>query len=155
MEAELGRNARVQDRWPRIIKGFERLVVLALIALLMIIVAILAVELVWLLVRDLRSARAALLDVEETLALFGSFMLILIGIELLTILKSHILEGVVHVEVVLEVALMALTQKLIILDTSRTNPMLLLGLAALILVLALGFRLIVVRRPREMASDGG
>ena len=51
-------------------------------------------------------------------------------------------EGVVHVEVVLEVALIAIAQKIIIFNTSRATGLSVVGLAALVLALAASFWLV-------------
>jgi len=141
----------------RVIKAYERVIILTLIAMLMVIIAIATFELGEMLVRDLASRDRVLLDVEEMFELFGLFLLVLIGIELLTTLKTFITDGVVHVEVVLEVALIAIAQKIVILETSRTGPLSMLGLAALILALALGFWLVRMARLRTRVarSAGG
>jgi uncharacterized membrane protein (DUF373 family) len=67
-------------------------------------------------------------------------------LELFASLKSHLREGVVQVEVVLEVALIAIAQKIIILDTSRATALGLLGQAALVLALAGGYWLVRIAR---------
>jgi uncharacterized membrane protein (DUF373 family) len=123
----------------RIIKGFERVIIVVLIGLLMIVVSIATVELGWMLLKDLSSTRVMVLDVDEIFELFGLFLLVLIGVELLTTLKVYLRRGAVHGEVVLEVALIAVAQKVIVLDTSRTSAMSVFGTAALILALAAAF----------------
>src|SRR5215813_11930985 len=130
------------NRWTRIVKVFERVVVLFVMGLLMVIVALSALDLGWLLLRDLSNIRAKLLDVGEILELFGVFLLILVGLELLTSLKSYVREGVVQAEVVLEVSLIAIAQKIIILDTSKVTGLVLLGEAALVLALAAAYWMI-------------
>jgi uncharacterized membrane protein (DUF373 family) len=124
------------DQASRIIRWFEHVIVLVLMALLMVVVALSALELIWLLVRDVMSARGVLLDVEQMFELFGFFLLVLIGMELLATLKSYLYERIIHVEVVLEVALVAIAQKIIVLNTSRAAGTTLLGVAALVLSLA-------------------
>ena len=44
----------------------------------------------------------------------GFFLLVLIGIELLETIKAYLLTNVIHVEIVLEVALIAIARKVII-----------------------------------------
>src|SRR4051794_8538991 len=109
-----------KQRWARIIRGYERIIIFILMGLLMVVIGVVTLELGWMLIEDLSPARRLLLDVEEMFELFGFFLLVLIGVELLSTLKSYISEGVVHVEVVLEVALIAVAQKIIILDASRS-----------------------------------
>lgn len=110
-----------------------------LMALLMVVVALSTVELAWLLVTDLRTTKDMVLDVDEMLELFGFFLLVLIGMELLSTLKAYLYERIIHVEVVLEVALIALAQKVIILDTSRAGGPTMFGLSGLVLALTLAF----------------
>jgi uncharacterized membrane protein (DUF373 family) len=125
--------------WPRLVKSFEHVVVYILMGLLMVVVSNATIELGWLLLRDMSSTRVLMLDAEEMLELFGFFLLVLIGVELLTTLKSFIRSGAIHGEVVLEVALIAVAQKIILLDTSKTTAGALLGIAGLVLALAAAF----------------
>jgi len=83
-----------------------------------------------------------LLSVKEILDLFGIFLLVLIGIELFETLEIYIKENVIHIEVVLTVALIALARKVIILDVKKLSSTTLLGIAALILALSIGYYLI-------------
>jgi len=137
-----------EPRWTRVVKRFEAAVVAVLMGLLMVIVAISTAELGWVLVRDFSSVRGLVLDVEEMLELFGFFLLILIGLELLNSLKLYLRQGMVQVEFVLEVALIGVAQKVIILDTSRVSGVTLLALAALILALAVAFYIVRAARHR-------
>jgi uncharacterized membrane protein (DUF373 family) len=139
MEAPDDGRARGDRRWTRVLKGFERIIILVMTGLLMIVITISTVELGWLLLRDLASFRGLLIDVAEMFELFGFFLIILIGVELLSTLKVYVREGAVHMEVVLEVALIAIAQKVIVLDTTRAGPLSLLGLAALVLALAAAY----------------
>ncbi|MDF2695914.1 MAG: hypothetical protein K0S65_4297 [Labilithrix sp.] len=124
------------DQASRIIRHFEHVIVLVLMALLVLVVSLSTLELVWLLVRDVMSSRGVLLDVEQMFELFGFFLLVLIGMELLATLRSYLYERIIHVEVVLEVALVAVAQKIIVLNTARAGGSTLLGIAALVLSLA-------------------
>jgi uncharacterized membrane protein (DUF373 family) len=101
----------------------------------MIVVTLATAELGKLLYKDLFVIRETLLDVEHMFELFGAFLLVFVGLELLTSLKAYVREGSVHVEVVLEVALVALAQKVIVLNP-RSDPLKQFGVASLILALA-------------------
>jgi uncharacterized membrane protein (DUF373 family) len=129
----------------QVVRRFEDVVVLALMALLMVVVAISTGELGWLLLRGVTTPGKMPFDVEEMLDLFGFFLLVLVGLELLTTLKSYLYDRVIHVEVVLEVSLIAVAQKIIILDT-RSEGMTMLGLTGLILALAFAFWIVRIAR---------
>jgi uncharacterized membrane protein (DUF373 family) len=132
-----------------VFRRFEQTIVFVMTGLLMIVVAVSTVEFGWLLLRDLESIRGRLLDVEQMFELFGYSLLILIGVELISTLNVYIREGAVHVEVVLEVALIAMAQKVIVLDSSRAGGLTLLGLSALILALAAAIWLVRAARIRR------
>jgi uncharacterized membrane protein (DUF373 family) len=135
----------------RVIYRFEFVAVVLLMALLMVVVAAGILELGWMLLTDLTTLRQQLFDVAEMLELFGFFLLVLVGLELLTTLKSYLYDRVIHVEVVLEVSLIAVAQKVIILDTRAGGPAL-NGLAALVLALALAFWVVRIARRKAPSS---
>jgi len=136
------KNGKQQTTWTRVIVAFEHGIVTVLMALLMCVVAVSTFELGSLLFRDLGSLRRGALDIDEMFSLFGFFLLVLVGLELLTTLKTYVREGIVQVEVVLEVSLIALAQKVIILNTSHSSGVTLLGVAALVLTLAVAYWLV-------------
>ena len=132
----------------RVVVRYEELIIVVLMSFLMVVVAISTLELGWLLLQDaITMGHRMLIDVEEMLELFGFFLLVLVGIELLVTLKSYLFDRVIHVEVVLEVSLIAVAQKVIITDKSA-GATTLLGLAGLVVALALAFWIVkIARRP--------
>lgn len=135
----------------RFLKGFERVVVLALIGLMMLLIVAATVELIILIVGRLSSPPILRVTVAELLDMFGFFLLILIGLELLETIKAYLNEHVVHVEIVLEVALIAIARKVIILDIKKMESLSLFGIALLILALAGAYYL--ERKARKRAEE--
>jgi uncharacterized membrane protein (DUF373 family) len=127
------------DALTRIIKRFERTIIVALVIMMMVVVALGTVELGWIIAKDIVTAPMILLEVDELLDIFGFFLLILIGVELLETMKAYLRDNVVHVEIVLEVALTAIARKVIALDLAKYDGLHVLGVAALILALAGAF----------------
>ncbi|MEI7818096.1 MAG: phosphate-starvation-inducible PsiE family protein [Desulfuromonadales bacterium] len=70
---------------------------------------------------------------------FGLFLICLIGLELIKLLKFHITHHFVRPELVVEVAVIALCNKVVTLDLKETDPISILGLAALIFSLSAGY----------------
>jgi len=70
------------------LKKFERGIVRVLIALMMLVVLLATVELGWIIVRDIITPPIVLLEIEELLEIFGFFLLVLIGVELLETIKA-------------------------------------------------------------------
>jgi uncharacterized membrane protein (DUF373 family) len=83
-----------------------------------------------------------LLDIAEMLEIFGFFMMVLIGHELLESIKAYLVEDKIHAEVIFLVAIVAVSRKIIILDYKTTTPEMLFGMAAVIIALGLGFFLV-------------
>ncbi len=119
------------------LKKFERMIVYSLIAMMVLTVSLTTIELGWIIIRDVFTPPILLLDIEELLEIFGFFLLALIGVELLETIKAYLTEKVVHVEIVIEVALIAIARKVIILDLEEYDHMTLIGIAALIFAIAI------------------
>jgi uncharacterized membrane protein (DUF373 family) len=109
------------------------------------------IELGWIIILDLSTPPIILPQISEPLEIFGFFLLILIGIDLLETLRAYLVEHVVHAEVVREVALIAIARKVIILEPKEMSGLTIFATAARFLALALGF--LLVRRSRRQAAD--
>jgi len=124
------------------IKLFERFIIIALMAMMAIVVLISTVELGVIIVTDIFKPPAYWLGIDQLFEIFGFFLLLLIGVELLETIKAYLSEGVVHSEIVLEVALIAIARKVITLDLKAYDSMTLIGIAALIVAIAIAYFLI-------------
>ena len=118
---------------------FERVVIAALILMLALVILLSVVELGWVLIRDISKPPIFILEIRELLELFGLFLLVLIGIELLETMKKYYTKGRVDLDVIISVSLIALGRKIITMDPKGYDPMTLVGIAAMILALFLGY----------------
>ena len=124
------------------LKTFERVIIISLIAMMMIVVFVSTVRLGWWLVKEMISPPFLMFNIEQLFLIFGFFLMILIGIELLESLKVYINEDKIHVEVVFTIALIAVARKVITLEITKLPPITLIGIAAIIIALAMGYFLI-------------
>ena len=124
-----------------LLKKFEKGVTVTLVVLMALVVLLATIELGWIIIKDIITPPAFLLEIDELLDIFGLFLLVLIGVELLDTIRAYLREHVVHVEVVLEVALIAVARKIIILELKETPSLSLVGIAALVAALAAAFYL--------------
>ncbi len=125
-----------------ILEKFEDLTIQALIVMMAIVVGLATVDLAWILIKDIAMPPVLMLSVEQLLEVFGLFMLVVIGIELLeTMLKTYLTQGRPHYEVVLSVAIIAIARKVIILDLKDIDSLTLVGIASIVLALTAGFYL--------------
>jgi len=135
----------------RYLKLFQKAVVLSLIVMMALIILLSTVELFWIILEDIITPPYVLPGIVELLDIFGFFLLILIGIELLETIRAYLVEHVVHVEIVLEVALIAVARKVIVLDVKEYPSLTIFAIAALILALSVAFFL--ERRGRRRPQD--
>ncbi|MDH4164531.1 MAG: phosphate-starvation-inducible PsiE family protein [Nitrospirota bacterium] len=119
-----------------LLKKFEKAITVALVVLMAIVVLLATLELGWIIIKDIITPPVFLLDINELLDIFGLFLLVLIGVELLETIKAYLRENVVHFEVVLTVAMIAIARKVITLDVKELPSMTLVGIAAIIVALA-------------------
>ena len=130
---------------------FEKTIVAVLIVIMVLIIILATVVLASSLVRHIFTSPGYLPGDIELLDVFGYVLLILIGIELLETIKAYLSEHVFHVEVVLEVAMIAVARKVILLDYKEYSGLTILAIAALILALAVGYYL--EKRTRQYNSE--
>ena len=126
----------------KMFKIFEKVIVVVLIGLMMLAVLVSTVELAVILFQQLMKPPVFLLSITEMLEVFGFFLMVLIGLELLETIRAYLQEDRVHAEVVLLVALVAVSRKVIILKYNELTPEMLYGMSALILALAIGYFLV-------------
>lgn len=124
------------------LKKFEKAIVLTLLGLMMVAVFASTIELGIILFQQLVRPPLLLLNMEEMLEVFGFFLMVLIGLELLESIKAYLDEDRVHVEVVLLVAIVAAARKIIIMDYKTTTPNMLFAISAVIVALSVGFYLV-------------
>ncbi|HNQ86825.1 MAG TPA: phosphate-starvation-inducible PsiE family protein [Deltaproteobacteria bacterium] len=121
------------------LKRFERAIVTVLIVLMVLVIALATIEVGWLILQDITSPPVLILEIDELLDIFGKFLLVLVGIELLYTLRAYWAENEVHVEVVFAMALIAVARKVIVLDVKDLDSMVLIGIAAVVLALSVGY----------------
>lgn len=137
------------------IQKCERILILTLVVMMAAVLFLATIELLWVLVKDVISPPYFVLEIDELLEIFGLFMLVLIGIELLeTIVKTYIQHAVDHTRIVMAVAIIAISRKVIVLDVDADGYRVLLGIAALVLALCIGYFLLSYRSRREDKADG-
>jgi uncharacterized membrane protein (DUF373 family) len=118
------------------------MIITTLMVMMVVTILLATIELGWLIIKDIVSPPVILLEINELLDIFGLFLLVLLGIELVSTLKTYLTENEIHVEVVFAVALIAIGRKVIILDVKEISSLSLLGIAAIIISLSVGYFLV-------------
>ncbi len=120
----------------RIVDSIEKLIVRVLIILLLAGIVLGTVELARVLIMEVFAPPFLLLDISRLFEGFGLVLVILIGMELLKSMKMFLAEDKIKPELFVEVAVIALCNKVITLDAKHTGGDVLLGIAVLLIGLA-------------------
>ncbi|MGB7919606.1 MAG: phosphate-starvation-inducible PsiE family protein [Desulfobacterales bacterium] len=120
----------------------ERAVVVTLLVMMALVVCLSTVELGWFIIKDIITPPVFLLEIDQLLDIFGMFLLVLIGVELLETVKMYLTQKTVHVEVVFMVAMIAIARKVIILDINELPSLTLIGIGVIIISLSVGYFLL-------------
>jgi len=127
----------------------ERGVVGALMVLLMATIAFGAALVAWTLFDDLRNIHGLTAEPKVLFDVFGLFVAVLVGVELLKILRHLLVAHEVNTALVVQTALIALCNKVITLNLSGMAWTTLVGVASLILALAAAMAVVGQRRPNS------
>lgn len=126
------------------LKYFERIVVGALALLIALVILLATVGLGINLIKDIfLSAPRFLVGVDELMGIFGQFLVILLGFELLGTMMAYLREEAIHVEVVLIVALIALARKAILIEPETASGPAMVGIGAVMLSIAASYWLVM------------
>lgn len=125
------------DKAVSIIHSIKKWMSFIVLILMIIIVIIAIVELGIILYLDIFDPTDAVifLEIDELFKIFGFFFIILIGFELVETVEMYFKENIIHAEVVLLVAVIAVSRKVILLDLEKYDPIATIGLALIIIAL--------------------
>ena len=126
----------------KVFKPFEKIVIIALMIFMAIILLVSTFEVGVIIVKELINpieSSGIIIDINELVEIFGFFLNVLIGLELFETVKLYLKENVFHGEVILIIALIAISRKVIILDYHSENPLTIVALALLIGTITLGY----------------
>jgi uncharacterized membrane protein (DUF373 family) len=136
-----------------LLKKYEKFMIQALMVMMAVVLGLATLDLGWHIIKDIIKPPYFLLEIDQLLDIFGFFMLVVIGIELLeTIMKTYITQGQPHYEVVLSVAIIAISRKVIILDLKEIDSLSLIGIASIIVALTVGYFLMKRSQSHDKAE---
>ena len=127
------------QRLDKAVKTLERYIIKTLIGLMSLLLVIATLQLGYMVITSIIQTEVFILDLDVIMDLFGVFLLVLIGIELLDTIKVYFKKHDIHVEVVMLVALIAIARKIILLDFDQYSGLEVIGIAAIVVALSLGY----------------
>ncbi len=139
----------------KILDKVRKYIAIALLGLMAIIVVSATLEVAYEIAVNMFEPPGFFIGVQDLFGVFGLFLMVLIGLELMTSIQMYLDQNSIHAELMLLVAITAITRKIVILDARQIDPMIMFGIGAVIIALALGYYL--VRRSsaekREIFAD--
>ena len=100
----------------------EKAILYVLMGLMAIVLVLATLDLIWTIGVAVSTPPFLVVTLEALLDIFGMFLLVLVGLELLDTIKAYVKEHVVHAEIVLLAALIAVARKAITLDLKQLAP---------------------------------
>jgi uncharacterized membrane protein (DUF373 family) len=129
-----------------IVNKFEKVVYAVLMVLLMLVLIGSLFDLISILHTALLFETPGILQSHELIAVLGTFLLVLIGVELLDTIKAYFRENTIHVEIVVLLAIIAIARKVILLDPTGMSGnefgFELMGIGVIVVGLSGGYYLI-------------
>jgi uncharacterized membrane protein (DUF373 family) len=123
-----------------------RLVVRVLAVIMTVVIVWGVADVCWVLYNRLLQPPILLLTISDILETFGAFLAVMIAIEIFENLTLYLREDVIHVDIVLATALMAIARKVIVLDYKEMNSEYIYATACVVLAMGIVYWLVVRRR---------
>jgi len=134
-----------QDRTIRFLHRIIRAAV-KLLAILMVLTIVWGIgDVIHVLYQRIMEEPFLLLQISDILATFGSFLAVLIAIEIFVNIRMYLSTDVIPVRLVVATALMAIARKVIIFDFEHITPLYIFGTASVVLALGVTYWLITKR----------
>lgn len=126
----------------QVFNRFERGVYSIILVLLIAVIALSMISLVYAMVVTILSPPVLLLTSTELLDIFGVFMLVLLALEFFESIRVFLRDNVIKFELVIVIAITAISRKIILIDYNTTSDLHLIGLGVLVFSLAAGYYLL-------------
>ena len=126
----------------KIFERIETYISYALLGLMSIIVIGATLEVGYVIITDIFRPPGFFIGVEDLFDAFGLFLMVLIGLELMAGMHQFIENHEIHAEIMILIAITAITRKIVILDSKAIDPMILFGVGFLIIALTAGYYLL-------------
>lgn len=128
----------------KFIKQVERLIIWGILIVMSLILILAFIDIVYEISIKIMEKPVFIIDASGLMGLFSSFLVLLIGLELLETVKAYLKEDIVHVEFIILVAIIAISRKAIVWDFKKYTTEELISLA--IMTVALGVTYFLVKK---------
>jgi len=142
----------------KLLKSTERILISVIMIIFFAILIFAFIDIIYVIIQKIIEHPIMIIDADSLMELFSLFLIILLGLELLETIKAYLMDDVVHVELVVLVAIIALSRKVIIWDFNKYSYTELISLSGMILALSISYFLIkradlVIKIPRKKKKE--
>ncbi len=147
--------ASSEDALLNSLRLLNRFAVRSLAVLMTIVILFGVIDVVWTLFTRLREPPVFILTIQDIVGVFGAFIAVLIAIEIFVNITVYLTENVIHVQIVMATALMAIARKVIILDFKDLDPAYVWSTATVVLAMSVGYYLVNKRDAHNARQEHG
>jgi uncharacterized membrane protein (DUF373 family) len=120
----------------------EKYIAITLLVLMTVVVILATLEIAYVVAMDIFTPPGFFIGVEDLFDLFGLFLMVMIGLELMASVHMYLKDHKIHAELMLLVAMTAITRKIVILDAKTIDPLLIFSIGFIVIALSVGYFLI-------------
>lgn len=125
-----------------ILEFVETTLVIGILLALSITLLLAFLDIAYVIYRKIMTPPTFIVDAQGLMELFSLILILLIGVELIHSIKAYLDEHVVHVELILLIAIIAISRKVVVWDFDKHSHTELYSLAAMILALGVSYFLL-------------
>ncbi|MFH0846737.1 MAG: phosphate-starvation-inducible PsiE family protein [Chloroflexota bacterium] len=133
--------------------NYERVASRILMVLMGLVTFLSILDLIYIIYQEILDQPVGLIKVDRLEHVLGNFLWVLIALELFATVRAYIRHRHFHVERILLVSLVAVSRKLIVLNIHELGGATLVGLAAIVAALCIGYFLIRRCPPRSIREE--
>ena len=136
----------------KILHAIVNYIAITLLVLMGVVVVSRKVKLAYEILTSIIEPPGFFVGISEMLDIFGLFLMILIGLELMTSIQMYLNDHAIHAEMMFLVAMTAVTRKIVMVYETKSEPRVIFGIGFLVVSLSAGYYL-VKRRNRDAVQD--
>ncbi len=132
-----------------LIKKLENIILVIVLIIFSLILVLALIDIIYELFLEIINPPFLIIKAERLIDMFSIFLVVLIGLELLETIKAYLKEDVLHVELVILLAIIAISRKVIVWNFDKLSNKEFTSLAIMIVALSLSYFLLKLKLPRH------
>ncbi len=132
-----------------IIRKLENIILIIVLVVFSLILVLALVDIVYEIVLEIINPPYIIIKAERLMDIFSIFLILFIGLELLETIKGYLKEDVLHVELVILLAIIAISRKVIVWNFDKLSNKEFNSLAIMIVALSFSYFLLKMKLPKR------